>query len=212
MGWYVYKHTSPSGKIYVGITKQEPTKRWKGGSGYLKNKERPFFFGRAILKYGWDNIKHEIILSNISKSEAIYTEKYLIKWYKTHNMSYNITDGGEGCCGFTLSKEAKEKIRKCKLNTKEDPEKTIARINRRIDNYKYIVIAIKDNNILQFRTAKEAAESLHINTRCNISAAIAGKQCLVNGYVFIHWPKEQKINKDIIFNIVNTKFKNRYKK
>lgn len=24
----VYKHTSPSGKVYIGITKQKPVKRW----------------------------------------------------------------------------------------------------------------------------------------------------------------------------------------
>lgn len=26
--YYVYKHTSPSGKCYIGITCQNPEKRW----------------------------------------------------------------------------------------------------------------------------------------------------------------------------------------
>lgn len=89
----VYRHTSPSGKVYIGITKQKPYKRWNKGKGYI-NGNQPLF-ERAILKYGWDNIKHEILLSNISKEEAKYTERYLIRWYKLHKISYNTTDGGD---------------------------------------------------------------------------------------------------------------------
>lgn len=92
----VYKHTSPSGKVYIGITKNNPNIRWSNGHGYSRNKK----FLNAILKYGWVNIKHEIILDKITKEHAIYTEKYLIRWYKIHQMSYNITDGGEGTKGI----------------------------------------------------------------------------------------------------------------
>lgn len=88
----VYRHTSPSGKVYVGITKCSPNKRWKNGNGYFSG--FCIKFANAIRKYGWDNLKHEILLENLSKSEACYAEKYLIRWYKMHNNSYNITDGG----------------------------------------------------------------------------------------------------------------------
>lgn len=30
----VYKHTSPSGKVYIGITKKKPEYRWNHGRGY----------------------------------------------------------------------------------------------------------------------------------------------------------------------------------
>lgn len=33
--WIVYKHTSPSGKVYIGITNQPANKRWKNGMGYI---------------------------------------------------------------------------------------------------------------------------------------------------------------------------------
>lgn len=65
------KHTSPTNKYYVGITKQNPLKRWANGRGYCKNKH----FYKAILKYGWDNFKHEIVFSGITKDEAIQREK-----------------------------------------------------------------------------------------------------------------------------------------
>lgn len=89
----VYKHTSPSGKIYIGITSVSPEKRWRKGHGYIHGRPTPF--SNAINKYGWDNIKHEILLENISEGEAKYAEKYLIKWYKLHHLSYNVTDGGD---------------------------------------------------------------------------------------------------------------------
>lgn len=54
----VYKHTSPSGKCYIGITRQNPIKRWgQDGCNYvikLKNGNwKHPAFAPAILKYGW---------------------------------------------------------------------------------------------------------------------------------------------------------------
>lgn len=89
----VYEHISPSGKHYIGITSTSPKKRWANGKGYLTGSQK--VFQRAILKYGWDNIIHNIILENVSESEAKYAERYLIKWYKLHKKSYNMTDGGD---------------------------------------------------------------------------------------------------------------------
>lgn len=48
---------SPSGKSYIGQTIQQPEKRWMGGMKYKDS----ILFGRAIYKYGWDNITHEIL-------------------------------------------------------------------------------------------------------------------------------------------------------
>ena len=99
--WIVYKHTSPSGKVYIGITNQ-PANRM----GYISS---PYFFG-AIVKYGWINIQHEILFSDLEE-EAKETEKRLIRIYKEQNVSYNITDGGDGgdgVVGIKYSKEHKE--------------------------------------------------------------------------------------------------------
>lgn len=54
---YIYKHTSPSGKSYIGQTIRPPEERWKGGLRYKDS----IAFGRAIYKYGWLNISHEIL-------------------------------------------------------------------------------------------------------------------------------------------------------
>ena len=102
--WILYRHTSPLGKVYIGITSQNNVKiRWCRGC--------PYFF-HAILKYGWDNIKHEVLFANLEEDRAKNLEKELIRHYKNLNISYNITDGGDGTLGVGCSEENKEKMRK----------------------------------------------------------------------------------------------------
>lgn len=208
--YIVYEHKSPSGKVYVGITCQRAQCRWKGGSGYVRQDKHQEKFANAIRKYGWDNIEHTIVLDGVSKSEAEYAEKYLIRWYKTHGLSYNITDGGDGGLGTKHTEKTKQHLSIIHTGKKEKKEDTEKRINTRILLYPYFVLAVKPGTILLFKTAKEAAEMLGIKHRNNISAAIAGKQCLVNGYVFVHWDKNKPIDEEYLYNLYNEKINSRY--
>lgn len=91
MGFFtVYRHISPSGKSYVGITKRNPVVRWNNGKGYAG---QPKFYN-AILKYGWDNFKHEILFSGLSKQEAEEKEKELIEQNDSIENGYNVSVGG----------------------------------------------------------------------------------------------------------------------
>lgn len=92
--WTVYKHISPSNGVYIGITYLKPEQRWRDGKGY---KRHPYFYN-AILKYGWDNFKHEILYVGLSKKEADAKETELIAYYRTVGTCYNISDGGEFVC------------------------------------------------------------------------------------------------------------------
>lgn len=89
----VYKHTAPNGKVYIGITSQYPLYRWSNGNGYKHNSH----FYSAILKYGWDNIKHEVLYTNLDKQTACAIERELISIYKSnnHEYGYNNSTGGE---------------------------------------------------------------------------------------------------------------------
>lgn len=88
----VYKHTSPVDKVYIGITRMNPVRRWANGLGY---KNCTHFFN-AILKYGQDNIRHEILYTGLTQEEAECKEKELIKEYHSNNpdFGYNIQLGG----------------------------------------------------------------------------------------------------------------------
>lgn len=102
----VYKHIFPNNKIYIGITSKKPEIRWNKGKGY---KLCPLM-NKAIQKYGWNNVKHEILFTNLTKKQAEEKEIQLIKEYKCNNRKYgyNIENGGN-CCG-THSEETKRKI------------------------------------------------------------------------------------------------------
>lgn len=107
--WILYEHISPSGKVYVGITSQKKVyKRWRYGNGY----NYCILFNNAIKKYGWNNFKHIIVASNLGEKTAKNMEKDLVKYYKNKELSYNITDGGDGTLGRKFSIEAKNKMSK----------------------------------------------------------------------------------------------------
>lgn len=81
--WTVYKHILPDGKVYVGITSLPPDERWREGLGY----EHQTKFFKQIVKFGWDNIKHEILASGLDEKQAREMEKEMIE--KEHENAYN---------------------------------------------------------------------------------------------------------------------------
>lgn len=103
----IYKHTFPNDKVYIGQctgdTIEEAMKRWRKGLGYFN---QPVY--RAIKKYGWDNIKHEILEIVNSQDEADNVEVYYIALYDSTNTSkgYNVEKGG---CGHNMGKDCYSK-------------------------------------------------------------------------------------------------------
>lgn len=104
----VYMHTCPNNKVYVGLTMQPIEKRWRKGKNYQNT---PYFYN-AIKKYGWDNIRHEVLFENLTKEEAEEKEKELIALYDSsnRNFGYNIEKGGKA--GDRFTPEIIEKMRK----------------------------------------------------------------------------------------------------
>ena len=90
----VYKHTSPSGKVYIGITRRSPRTRWGSDGTRYKNNHH---FYNAICKYGWDSFTHEVLISGLDGDTAGELEKKLIRFYNSANPEhgYNNTWGGE---------------------------------------------------------------------------------------------------------------------
>ena len=108
----VYKVTSPSTKVYIGITSKTLTRRKcqhlsaaVSGSDYT--------FHRAIRKYG-DILNWEVVACVDSFEQAAELEKSLITEFNSFKRGYNMTLGGEGQLGrtFSQSQETREKIAK----------------------------------------------------------------------------------------------------
>lgn len=131
--YIVYKHTAPNGKVYIGITQQSAEDRWRKGKGY----KGCLLFNRAIEKYGWENIQHEILFEGLTKAEAEEKEILLIAEYKSNKkkFGYNIENGGNSTgkhgeetkrkIGITqkgkiVSEEARERMRKNHADVKKN--------------------------------------------------------------------------------------------
>lgn len=134
----VYIHTTPNGKMYVGITKRKPETRWgRNGNNYKGQ-----IFYNAIEKYGWDNIEHEIVAEHLTKEEAENFEITLIDKLHTRDKKYgyNVSSGGEGVHGLCgekhpyygkpMPEEIRQKISMSKrLNPKKCTDEELKRMS-----------------------------------------------------------------------------------
>lgn len=155
----VYIHTFPNGKKYIGVTSWKPELRWGANGCNYKN---PYMVN-AIKKYGWKNIKHEIVAEGLTEDEASDMEKTLIQKYNSANREhgYNISLGGidrKAC-----SDETKEKLRKANTG------KVMSEESKR--------------KISKFQMGRKRSES----TRHNMS--IAQKKSFANGNNAMHSPE-----------------------
>ena len=110
----VYKHTFPNGKVYIGITQQTLIRRWQNGKGYYKNT----FISKAIKKYGWGNVKHEVLFENLTKEDAEQKEIELIAFYKSNQQEYGYNLDNGGSARGKHSEATIKKMRESKLGSK----------------------------------------------------------------------------------------------
>lgn len=107
----LYVHITPNNKYYIGITGRSVVERWgyNGWGYYDERRKYQLPFCNAIKKYGWDNIRHIILLENLSKEMACECEKYLIAKFQTTNSKYgyNLVNGGEGVNGYKHTEETR---------------------------------------------------------------------------------------------------------
>lgn len=160
---YVYIHTSPNGKKYVGITKQIPEVRWNYGCGYHNNTH----FYRAIKKYGWNNFKHEIVASGLTKNEALHMEIDLIKKFNSFKNGYDLSFGGEGLPGMPLPKTAYDE------STKKN--------SKRIAQF-----TITGEYIASYKSGSSAGKALGVSSGSSILECAKGNRPYAYGYLWAY--------------------------
>ncbi len=89
----IYKLTSPSGKSYIGRT-NDFNRRMIEHKSTAKNSPG-WTLHKAINKYGWSNMKQEILME-VHPRESQDIEEFLIKKYDTVKIGYNETYVGGG--------------------------------------------------------------------------------------------------------------------
>lgn len=131
--YLIYKLIFPNLKVFIGQTKKSFNKRlyqYKSDAYNDKRKSYDRFVSRAIRKYGWNNIRKEIVLY-CEENQIDYYEKELIKLYNSNNklFGYNLESGGNK--NKILSEETKNKISIANTGKKRDDKfKEILRRSR----------------------------------------------------------------------------------
>lgn len=168
----VYKFTSPSGKIYIGVTRQSVERRWRKGRAYKTNS----YLTYAINKYGWDNIIKEILFDNLSYDEASQKEKELIKLYRSDERAfgYNIDHGGIANAR-EVSQETREKLSKMNMGIRKGFRHTVAKKVYQYD--------LKGNFIKTWYSVSDASRATGIK---GISACCLGDYITAGGYIWLY--------------------------
>lgn len=206
----VYIHTNKiNGKKYIGITSQDPERRWKNGAGY----KGCSYFYNAIQKYGWDNFYHDIVASGLSKEDACFLEMKYISELKTNQeeFGYNLLTGGSAgthsditkeklrkiFLGRVFSDETKKRMKEAASKRGGHPQSKQARekMSRTMfghevsektrqklrDANSISVVCVETNEV--FPSMDEAAKSVGLK-KCSISAVIHGRNKTAGGF---HW-------------------------
>jgi hypothetical protein len=110
----IYKLTSPSGKCYIGQSR-DIIGRFRGHKSDTKRKHQKLYYG--IRKYGYENFTKEI-LEECDQNVLDIREIYWINYYDSANKGYNCDVGGQ--IHKTFSKEHKEKLRQAAIKQNQD--------------------------------------------------------------------------------------------
>ena len=174
---YIYLRTNRiNGKKYIG---QVTTNRFKARQYRWNNLNLPYagnVINNARKKYGIDAFDFEI-LKECKDEELNQLEMYYIKELNTKvPYGYNMTDGGGGKSGFTVSHETKQKISESLIGKKlsEEHKKKLSEAHRGKKHYMY-------GKHLSDKTRKKLSEAhkgkkLSVEHKIKISESLIGKK------------------------------------
>lgn len=216
---FIYTLSDKYGDIrYVGKTKNVK-ERYRG---HIYYSDKTITYKNNWIQSLLKNGEYPVIsvIDEVEYEDSSFFEKYWISQMRTWGFVLtNLTDGGQGTCGYKHTEEAKNKMRKPKSNEhkikisnsqkgrklneswkisiKEGCKKSIKMLetNRRIGKEREIEVYQYDKfNLLinKFNSLKEAKEATGIK---HISECINGKRKSSNGYI---WSKNILKEKEFV--------------
>ena len=207
----VYVHTAPNGKVYVGMTSRPPRVRWNYGHGYRCS---PFY--EAVREYGWNNISHEVVATNLNEDDAYTLEIKLISKYDSTNpeKGYNCATGGRGTWGVKISEETRQRLVESHLDKKnphtEEWNRKISEANKGkrkphvgVPRSKECIQRIREKHskpvlqydrgfvfIKEYSSIREAEKQTGVRNQ-NISSCCLGKAKTAGGYIWKYKNKSE---------------------
>lgn len=182
----IYKLTSPSGKIYIGQSTNLESRLKSYKTAHCKKQVHLY---NAILKYGFENFKIEILYSTEREFTHLNIlldtlEIAAIKKYNSTDktLGYNIRSGGtNGKC----SEETKQKMSISQKNRDRSTLSEKNRIKKSAEGKKKTILQFdkKGNYIKTWNGAVEIVNELGLSAG-NISEVCYGKRKSTGGFIF----------------------------
>lgn len=126
---YIYKITSPNGKIYIGQTINKKQRKYHYKTKQFKPQIKLW---NNVQKYDWKpSDTFEIIeecLCGENKINLNEREMYWINFYDSNKNGLNCNDGGSGNLSYKFSDESKEKMSKSWYKNEEVNLKKLEKI------------------------------------------------------------------------------------
>jgi len=112
----VYQLISPDGLVYVGATRQAPSRRWHAGAAYRNNPR----LWADIQKYGWHSFDSVVVETGLSEADAHKLEALLIHEHNSTSpeCGYNRASG-IGRTGCPASEDTKQLISQALLGKRK---------------------------------------------------------------------------------------------
>ena len=122
----VYQHRNLSnGKSYIGMTSQEPKKRWEYGWGYQNNSQMWSDIKESDWNTDW---QHNILGKFEDKQEALNLEEMFIWLFDSTNEGYNTSAYSSHSCKH--SKESKRKMSDSMTGNHNSPTKPVLQFSK----------------------------------------------------------------------------------
>lgn len=110
-------------KKYIGCTTKGYLQRFEAHLEKSRQKGKKEAIHKAMAKYGTHNFEVSLIESCQTNEEMFALEKKWIEHYKSFGSEgYNLTVGGEGTMGHTMSQSQKNRLRSLRTGTKHTEE------------------------------------------------------------------------------------------
>lgn len=202
---YVYKITSPSGRIYIGSTSLTVEERWSGYF-YLKcKKQRKLYY--SLSKYKPENHKFEIIC------ECSDEDKYKLEHY--YGILYNVLDQKVGLnCKLpkitdeysSISEETRLKMLGNKNGRGKRSREVIKAISDRMsadNNHRYGIPRTEEQKRIQSLKMKGYRHSESFRLNCSENQKIPVLQFTLNNQLVREWDCGKSASKELNINAPN---------
>lgn len=188
---YIYKLTSPNGKVYIGQTINKKQRKYHYNSTCFKKQIKLW---NNVQKYNWNPGQHfEIIEECLCGENKIFLnerEQYWIEHFDSFKNGLNCNEGGYGNSGYIASDITKQKMSESGKNKRpmsDETKELLRQINlgKKYETKSIIEIDKDGCTIKIWNSITECSEKLGLNMS-GISNVLKGNYKTTKGYRFIY--------------------------